>query len=86
MCAGFKPEGLVFFLPFLAQALTTLVSGRIADRVISARLLSVVNTRRAFQSLGTGTSALVLLLLVFTDVDKATAMIYTVSTLNNDLS
>ncbi len=78
-CAGFKPEGLVLFLPFLALALTTLVSGRIADRVISARLLSVVNTRRVFQSLGTGTSALVLLLLVFTEVDKTTAMIYTVS-------
>jgi ACS family sodium-dependent inorganic phosphate cotransporter len=75
---GFKPEGLVFFLPFLAQALTTLVSGRIADRVISTGLLSVVNTRRVFQLLGTGTSALVLLLLVFTPVDKTTAMIYMV--------
>jgi hypothetical protein len=69
----------VFFLPFLAQALTTLVSGRIADRVISTGLLSVVNTRRVFQLLGTGTSALVLLLLVFTPVDKTTAMIYMVS-------
>eukprot|EP01121_Diplochlamys_sp_Union-15-3_P003145 TRINITY_DN1299_c0_g1_i1.p2 TRINITY_DN1299_c0_g1~~TRINITY_DN1299_c0_g1_i1.p2 ORF type:complete len:509 (-),score=67.58 TRINITY_DN1299_c0_g1_i1:90-1616(-) len=73
-----QKSGIFSFLPYMAMAIFTMSSGRIADFIIQKKLLSVVGTRKLMQTLGMISPALFLSITSFTNPTKYEAVAYMV--------